>query len=159
MGQKLFWLIINGLIRCRFPYIHHISIETLHQWLEQSELTTPLLLDARTLSEYNISHLYQAQPVSEDLDSLESYLNLTQNRPIVVYCSIGYRSALMVKQIQNKGKKDVFNLNGSLFQWVTNGYKVYQGKQVVKQIHPYNNTWQWLLIWMLSDYRFIKNKH
>jgi rhodanese-related sulfurtransferase len=156
MGQKLLWLIINCLIRCRFPDVHHISIKTLHQWLEQSQSTTPLLLDARTLSEYNISHLYQAYPVSEDLDSLESYLNLTQNCPIVVYCSIGYRSALVAKHIQKKGKKEVFNLNGSLFQWVTNGYTVYQGKQEVKQIHPYNNLWQWLLSLMLSDYNFIK---
>ncbi|MGK7947050.1 MAG: rhodanese-like domain-containing protein [Microcystaceae cyanobacterium] len=147
------WFLINLLIRCRFPHVHHIRVEELDQWLEESDSALPLLLDARTYSEYQISHLYQAQPISDNLDSL---LKLKLDRPIVVYCSIGYRSALIVAKLQNMGHQKVFNLTGSLFQWATKGYNIYQGQQVVRQIHPYNNGWKWLLSLMLDDHNFIE---
>lgn len=156
MRQKFIWFGINQFLRYRFPHIHHLTVDELYQWLQDSAQTVPLLWDARTLAEYQISHLYQAQPIPDALEALETYFKPYKHRPIVVYCSIGYRSALIVEQLRKKGYTKVFNLTGSLFQWVTQGYNIYRGKQVIKQLHPYNNVWRLLLNLMLSDYHFIQ---
>jgi 3-mercaptopyruvate sulfurtransferase SseA len=63
----------------------------------------------------------------------------------VTYCSVGYRSAALAQQLQAMGCKKVFNLEGSLFEWVNQGYPVYQGEQVVKSVHPFNRLWGLLL--------------
>ncbi|MGK7931721.1 MAG: rhodanese-like domain-containing protein [Microcystaceae cyanobacterium] len=153
MGQEFFWLGINQFLRRRFPHIHHLTVDELYQWLQNSDQAVPLLWDARTFAEYKVSHLYQGQPIPDDI---ETYLKSYNHRPIVVYCSIGYRSALVVEKLHRKGYTEVFNLTGSLFQWVTKGYDIYQEQQVIRQIHPYSNGWQWLLTLMLPDYHFVK---
>jgi len=154
MKQELVWMFINSLIRWRFPHVRHLTVKELHQELQQSGKKPPLLLDGRTSSEYEVSHLHQAYLISDSLEQLEERFGLDKNSPIVVYCSIGYRSALVAHRLQQIGYAQVFNLNGSLFQWATEGYGVYQGQQVVQQIHPYNRWWQWGLSLMLPTYQF-----
>lgn len=143
LRQTWLWRIIKLLIRLRFPGVPHLSTKKLATWLEQDQ--KPLLLDARTEREYNLSHLGDAQIVSYSLKNLSEQKPLNLQTPIVAYCSVGYRSARLAQQLQNQGYEKVFNLEGSIFAWANEGYPVYRDKQLVKEVHPYNRLWGHLL--------------
>jgi rhodanese-related sulfurtransferase len=64
---------------------------------------------------------------------------------MVVYCSIGYRSARLVEKLREGGFSEAKNLEGSIFQWANEGRPVVQNGEVVEEVHPYNKTWGLLL--------------
>jgi rhodanese-related sulfurtransferase len=135
------WAALNRLLQTQFPSVKSLSIVELADWLKQDD--RPLLLDARTPAEYQVSHLPGAQLASQDL--LEDAKEALAAQPIVVYCSVGYRSAQLTAKLQEKGLEQVFNLKGSIFAWANAGYSVYCGAEPVLQVHPYNAVWGKLL--------------
>ena len=142
MIKTLGWIAIKLLIQIQFSGVNHLSTTELADWLEQEK--PPLLLDSRTAQEYAVSHLPQARlaPPQLELSSLEG---VDPSTPIVTYCSIGYRSARLAQRLEEMGYKNVFNLEGSIFQWANEGHPVYQGKTRTKQVHPFNQSWGTLL--------------
>jgi rhodanese-related sulfurtransferase len=135
--KKLLWIAIKFLIRVRFPNLPKISTSDLAAWLE-SGVDKPVLLDARTPEEYAVSHLRGARLIPANLEDLK----LDLSAPIVVYCSIGYRSAIAVKQLQAIGYQKTFNLEGSIFQWANERRPLNRKSD---RIHPYNQFWGFLL--------------
>ena len=67
------------------------------------------------------------------------------NTRIVVYCSVGYRSAKVAQQLQRAGYENVFNLSGGIFQWVNRGKPIFKDNRQVEIVHPYNFIWGKLL--------------
>ena len=138
------WRIIKLLIRLQFPELQRLTTTELATWLQKDNVPQPLLLDARTLEEYQVSHLLNAKPVPDNLENLvESEINCST--PIVVYCSVGYRSAAIARRLQAIGYQNVFNLDGSIFQWVNEHRAVYREGKQVNKVHPYSRFWQYLL--------------
>jgi len=77
-----------------------------------SESTAPILLDAREPDEYAVSHLQGARNVGfEDFD-LDTLSDIDKDAPIVIYCSVGYRSEKIGEKLQRAGFKNVVNLWG-----------------------------------------------
>jgi rhodanese-related sulfurtransferase len=144
----MLWWLVKTLIRLKFPQVQSVSVATLANWLQGDSTASqqPLLLDARKPAEYQVSHLPEAQLAPADLSQLQP-----DDRPIVVYCSVGYRSARLAKQLQQMGFQRVFNLEGSIFEWANANYPVYRDSEIVHQVHPYNDRWGKLL---RSDYRY-----
>ncbi len=106
-----------------------------------------LILDARELKEYQTSHLKNAQFVGYKKFKLKKILkNLQKDKPIVVYCSIGYRSEKIAEKLQRKGYK-VFNLYGGIFDWKNKNYTVIDSlNKLTQNVHTYNKKWsKWLL--------------
>ena len=147
IGHRLKWTVLKLWLRFQFPSVRHISTPELAAWLEDSHKKPPLLLDARTTQEYAVSHLPQAYLICSpsDLKELIDSTKLSPSTPIVTYCSIGYRSALLAQKLQQKGYKRVFNLQGSLFAWFKENRPVFQNERQVWQIHPYNRFWSFWL--------------
>lgn len=149
---------VNQLIRLRFPQVKRIAIAELAAWLNQASLSQesldqeslgqdgdrPIVLDARTAAEYQVSHLATAQLVPHPVEELQRRSDWKQ-RPIVLYCSVGYRSARLAAQLQEIGFDRVWNLEGSIFAWANQGYPVYRSGERVHQVHPYNSQWGQLL--------------
>jgi 3-mercaptopyruvate sulfurtransferase SseA len=73
--------------------------------------------------------------------------NIDKSTPILLYCSIGYRSEKVGEKILKMGFKDVTNLYGSIFAWANAGYELKNAKgETTNQIHTYNNEWaKWIL--------------
>jgi rhodanese-related sulfurtransferase len=136
---------IKQLIRRQFPDVHSLSTEDLAMWLNRTEKKKPLLLDARTPREYAVSHLPDARLAPPDLSTLETWEDVTETTLIVIYCSVGYRSARLALRLRALGYGQVLNLEGSIFEWAGRGYPVYQGTEVVRQVHPFNSLWGLLL--------------
>ena len=64
----------------------------------------------------------------------------------MVYCTVGYRSGKVVEQLRKAGYKNVYNLHGSIFEWVNEGNKVVNAKGVTtNRVHTYSKEWgKWL---------------
>ena len=142
--KLLSWRLIKLLIHLQFPQVKQLSTEDLTAWLAAGD-TKPLLLDARTLEEYEVSHLKNARLVPENLQNLIDRQKIDFTTPIVVYWSVGYRSGALAKQLQSLGYQNVFNLSGSIFQWVNENRPIYREGKQVDRVHPYQKLWGHLL--------------
>lgn len=78
-------------------------------------------------------------------EPLKHLTDIKPDRPIVVYCSVGYRSSILARKLQDKGFTNVYNLEGSIFKWANEGRPLVQGKVTVHKVHPYNAHWGHLL--------------
>lgn len=111
--------------------------------------TKAILLDARELNEYSVSHLKDAIFVGFNNFNLEQTVQQLNNKQqtIVVYCSLGIRSETIAKKLQNAGFTNVFNLYGGIFEWKNNDFPIYNSKgEETESIHAFSKTWsKWLL--------------
>jgi rhodanese-related sulfurtransferase len=98
-----------------------------------------LLLDAREPEEYQVSHLPQAQNCGYQDFDLKKWEKLDKKQPVIVYCSIGYRSEKIAEKLKAAGFTQVMNLYGSIFEWVNRGYPL-AGAEPGK-VHTYNKEW------------------
>ena len=111
-----------------------------------AEPATPILLDAREPDEYAVSHLEGAKNVGyEDFD-LKTLVGIDKDAPIVVYCSVGYRSEKIGEKLQKAGFRNVVNLWGGIFDWANLKLPlVNEAKEKVSSVHPYDENWgRWL---------------
>jgi rhodanese-related sulfurtransferase len=97
-------------------------------------------LDVRGAQEFKVSHIPNAKFYDH---SAEFVKGLPKDTLIVVYCSVGIRSAKVAQQLQNQGFVNAKNLKGSLFMWA-NENRPMQG-DLPNKVHPYNERWGLLL--------------
>lgn len=100
------------------------------------------LLDAREQREYEVSHLENARWVGYDDFSLERVADIPKDSPVVVYCSVGYRSEKVGERLIAAGFTRVVNLYGGIFQWVNEDNPVVDttGKPTPR-VHAYSQSW------------------
>lgn len=138
--RAIAWKAVKAWIRNSFPTVDQISTVALESQLKSN--TPPLLIDARKAEEYAISHLPKAVQAKNKPEA--EALNIPKNQPIVVYCSIGYRSARLAQQLAASGYLTT-NLEGSLFQWANEDRPLISAGKVTRRVHPYSPLWGQLL--------------
>ncbi len=84
------------------------------------------LLDVRTLGEYQQVRLDGARLIPID-QLVKRLAEVPKNRPILVYCAVGSRSAQVVNYLARKGYPEIYNLSGGIYSWAQKGYPVLQG--------------------------------
>jgi len=105
------------------------------------------ILDSRELNEYQVSHLENSIWVGYDDFNIHTTLKkLTPNKPVIIYCSIGYRSEKIGEKLLKKGYV-VYNLYGGIFEWKNNDNTVVDHLEIsTNQVHCFNQEWgKWLL--------------
>lgn len=88
------------------------------QWrdIEKLDATTSLLIDSRTVDEFNMGHINNA--VNIPVDDIRNRLGeIPKDKKIVVYCAVGLRGYIASRILMQHGYTNVFNLSG--------GYKTY----------------------------------
>lgn len=143
--RTLAFNIIKRLIIRKFPTVQWINIEEFAQWLEDPVKPQPIILDARSEAEYAVSHLKKAEHIDPYHPDLEVFAGISKDTPIVVYCSVGYRSAGIAERLEQAGFSQVYNLEGSIFQWANVGRPVCKNDHPTMLVHPYNALWGRLL--------------
>lgn len=143
LAQTLAWWAVDRWVQRAFPGVPTLTTQQLADWLSQGRAPSPILLDVRRDDEFAVSHL----PGACRAANLEAALalGLYRDRPIVAYCSVGYRSARLVAQLQGLGYTEVYNLAGSIFQWANEGRSLVSQSQPEPRVHPYNAIWGMLL--------------
>ena len=102
-------------------HIKEISAETLHGMLKTGKVF--YLIDVREEEELHSGCIPSAIHISKGV--IERDIEKSISNPcaeIVVYCSGGYRSALVALNLQNMGYQNVASLNDGLRNWIENGY-------------------------------------
>ena len=101
-----------------------------------------IFLDARELEEYQISHIPGARYIGYkkfDEDLLEG---ISHDDKIIVYCSVGYRSEKIGKKLEKLGYTSVYNLYGSIFEWINCDLPLENQQGIsTDTIHTYNKKW------------------
>lgn len=134
---------IRELAREKYPNVKQISTAALAMWMGETNRIQPLLVDVRSDEEYAVSHIRNAlHTVSVDR---VKQLAIGANVPVVVYCAVGYRSSAFAQKLQKAGVTNVYNLDGSIFQWANEGREIVRGSMPVKDVHPYDRKWGQLL--------------
>lgn len=143
--SRSYGLVLKGLYKGTVPTI---------SCAELKKQSGTVLLDTRARREYEVSHLPGARWVGYDEFSLSRVSDLPKHSPIVVYCSVGYRSERIGEKLLAAGYQNVRNLYGSLFEWVNQGNPVVDetGRQTPK-VHAYSRPWG---VWLTKGEKVYK---
>lgn len=99
-------------------------------------------LDAREWEEFKVSQINGALHVGYQNLDFSKIESLSKDSNIIVYCSIGYRSDVVGNQLRNLGYLNVYNLYGSIFEWVNQGFEIVDKDcKPTSKLHTYNKDW------------------
>lgn len=132
-------------IEAEFPGARHIATSALAEAIDAGSTKAPLLLDIRAPAEYRVSHLSGAIQAADAKAALLALHGHDKREPIVVYCSVGWRSSEVAEALQRGGYRDVRNLKGGIFTWANEGRPLYRDGRRVFVVHPFNRGWGRLL--------------
>ena len=127
----------NKLEKMLSGTVTQIDVEDLHAAPDSF-----LILDAREIEEYKVSHISGAKYIGYENWNKDVLKSIDKSTPIVLYCSIGYRSEKIGEKLQKLGFTNVQNLYGSIFEWVNRGYPVVdKDGKTTNKVHTYSRSW------------------
>lgn len=101
-----------------------------------------LLLDTREKEEFEVSHLPDAHWVGYDNFKIATVAQVDKSTPIVVYCSVGYRSERVGEKLKRAGFTNVTNLFGGLFAWANESRPLEdKGAKATLKVHGFDKEW------------------
>jgi rhodanese-related sulfurtransferase len=142
------WPSTRKLITMRFPAAKHITTADFVTWMADAQKQKPVVLDTRAAEEFAVSHLAGATLATNEKDAVQALQGVAKAAPIVVYCSVGYRSSAIAVALQKSGYTNVQNLDGGIFTWANEGRALVRGDRdatPTDKVHPYDSTWGKLL--------------
>ncbi len=133
IGSSAYQVLLNTLYKKTVPLIG------VTEAYRQTDL---IFLDTREKREYDVSHLPNARWVGYTDFDLGRLADLPKSARIVTYCSVGVRSEKVGEKLLVAGYTNVRNLNGSLFEWVNQGFPVVDNRaQPTSRVHAYSRLW------------------
>ena len=132
-------------VSSEFSDVSEISTQDLAAWLADPARVHPQLLDVREPDEYAVSHLSGAIQVPPDATSDQLIDKIDFSKPVVLYCSVGYRSSVLARRLISAGAEQVMNLEGSIFKWANEGRPMFRDKAPADKVHPYNRNFSRML--------------
>ena len=118
-----------------FPEVKDISpLEA----MEQYKNGQVIFVDTRGWGERRISMLPGAIKKKDFLKDPSIY----EDRKVVAYCTIGYRSGEFAVEMSEKGTP-VYNLQGGILAWILEGGKIYNKKGETRRVHVYKKKWNY----------------
>jgi rhodanese-related sulfurtransferase len=86
------WFLLRASLRSQFPQVQWITTRELADCLEDRHRPPPVLLDVRTVEEWNVSHLPGARRVDPGAPVEMALRGAAKDVPVVTYCAVGYCS-------------------------------------------------------------------
>ena len=126
-------------------YQHTVPLISVED-LRLSDKKNLFILDAREEEEFAVSHLKEARHVGYFWFDMRNVYNIPKDATVVVYCSVGFRSEKIGDKLLKAGYLHVYNLHGSIFEWVNQRNPVYRSNGVqTTEVHGFNKNWgKWL---------------
>ncbi|MCI5055831.1 MAG: rhodanese-like domain-containing protein [Flavobacteriales bacterium] len=129
---------------------HSVNEITVPELRKEKEV---VLLDARELREFEVSHIKEALFVGYDNYDLSVLDEVPKEKRIVVYCSVGYRSEKIAEKIKALGYQDVSNLYGGIFEWKNQDGLVVNDRGHTEDVHAYDKVWG---VWLKKGRKIYK---
>lgn len=138
-SQSDYYRMLSTLYERSVPFI-------LAKDLNQRGTEQFVILDTREKEEFDICHLEHAIWVGYDRFRKKTVKDLPRNQPIVLYCTVGYRSEQIGEILFRMGFTKVYNLYGGIVDWKNRGYPVIDVNGTpTDKVHTYSKEWsQWL---------------
>jgi len=141
------WESVDEKIEREFPAVQTISTQVLLTRYEALSAELPIIIDVRENGEFRVSHLDNALNLesAEAISDMLAEQGLNKDTEIILYCSVGYRSAAVAADLQERGFTHVLNLEHSLFEWASKGYPMINAGGSTDKVHPFNRAWSVLV--------------
>ena len=117
----------------RFPEVGAVTVEEVGRLIESGSV---VLVDARTERERAVSWI----PGSITDDEFEQDPDRYAEQTVVVYCTIGHRSAEYAERQGAEGRR-ILNLRGSLLSWTHAGGPLVGPDGPTNRLHVYGRDW------------------
>lgn len=117
-----------------FPDVRALDVEQLDKLQKDAN---PVLVDVRTPEEQAVSMI----PGAVSRQEFEAHPEKYADRPVVTYCTIGYRSGLYAEELTEAGR-DAYNLAGSILAWAHAQREfVTPDGTPTRRLHVYGKKW------------------
>ena len=140
---------VHQALSKKFDEVSHLSAEQ----LESLPSEQVLILDVREAEEYAVSHLDNALRVDPGISNrqfMQQFESDLQNKIVIFYCSVGYRSSDLAEDLQEglvqNGAKAVYNLEEGIFGWHNADMPLVNDTGKTSRIHPYDDHWGRLIV-------------
>ena len=134
--------VLNPVFDARLEKLLSFSVPVIDVPEANEQSGDYIFLDARELEEYQISHIPGARYIGYKKFDEELLEGIDQDDKIIVYCSVGYRSEKVGKKLQDLGYTTVYNLYGSIFEWINCDLPLENEQgMATDSIHTYNKKW------------------
>ena len=122
-----FLLLIPALSNCSRGQVQNSNVNlTPEQFVEKTkQLPDVVIIDVRTPEEFSRSYIDNAVNIDWLGNNFDSHINLIdKDKPVIVYCASGNRSASAANSMRSKGFKEVYELKGGIVKWASENYPV-----------------------------------
>jgi len=103
------------------------------------------VIDTRSIEEFEISHLKNALFINFDNYLVQDLSKIPNAKPIVFYCSVGWRSQKVTEHFMANGFANVYNLYGGVFDWSNKELPLYKKDIQTDSVHVYSKKWGYWL--------------
>ena len=102
-----------------------IQIVTAEEMKAIAELEDVQLVDVRTPDEYESGFINLAQNIDYNSPTFANEIEkLDKNKPVIVYCQKGGRSAKCAKKMKDAGFVKIYDLDGGIAKWKYKGFEI-----------------------------------
>lgn len=114
-----------------------LSVEEVYEQYEEYTF-----VDTRQREEFEVSLIPGAIFLGYRDPVWSAVEHMPKDEPLVLYCSVGYRSEKMAEELRDRGFEKVYNLYGSIFEWANRGYPIETlAGDKTDTLHTYNRKW------------------
>lgn len=120
------WSILSvSVFSCQTATDKNISIVPPKEFNTFLNDKTIQLIDVRTPKEFKAEHIENAENINFfDEDFSKKINKLNKEKPVYIYCRSGKRSGKSTAQFKKLGFAHIYDLEGGLLSWKSEGYKV-----------------------------------
>ena len=135
------WATLKRKIRRKYPKVAQLPVPELAAWLQDRSRSAPILLDVRSADEFAQGHIPGALRAESAAEAGLALQGLPADAPVVLYCSVGMRSSSLAQSLLTQGRRRVYNLEGSVFEWANTGHALVGAAGPTQKVHPYDREW------------------
>lgn len=141
LGLSILALVFNGPILAAFGAVNGVKTLGPKDLVSLQAQADVLLVDVREVEEFEVSHLYGAV-----WEEAINWQEVDKNQPIVLYCTIGFRSTEWGTTLAKQGFRNLYNLDGGIVRWKNEKHTVFnQLNQPTDSVHVYSDLFGFLL--------------
>lgn len=111
-------LLLIGVTSCLKNQVEGVQVLDVSKYEKKMEQPDVQLVDVRTPEEFAEGHLENAINIDITADDFDSKIAaLDKEKPVMVYCKAGGRSAKASSRLNELGFKNISDLEGGIINW------------------------------------------
>ncbi|OIQ18780.1 rhodanese-like domain-containing protein [Lacinutrix sp. MedPE-SW] len=106
------------LLNCEDKKNNPVTVVSVEEMDTLLSLENVQLIDVRTKDEYDKGHINKSQNIDFNSPTFDTdIIGLDKEKPVILYCQRGGRSAKCAEKMQKAGFKKIYDLKGGFSKW------------------------------------------